>query len=291
MKRLVLTIAAALVLCAPSFAWGWAHRMIAYIAQEHSTPATRAVYDRYLDSPLNNIALWPDIFRCRLWAPQDFSDAPDYTFKSWEHAVSVGPDFYPLLKSNRPEGNGEGYAAILGYIERLQNYKEMTDSAVVVDMTALVHMVADNHCPGHILYSKPDGSYDPMGGGIAGGYGIYTHSFNGKGKHTLHSLIDGADAIHNEFEKNLDAWKDYLDGRYWDKRQEIIGSGDVGSWLQDAARRSKVIYDWVQPGQPLDDSFYSDPEHEALFSYLFAAAAYRLADIMNRLFDPEYESL
>ena len=198
MKRLILTVAASLILSAPSFAWGWAHRMIAYIAQEHSTPATRAVYDRYLDSPLNNIALWPDIFRCRLWAPQDFSDAPDYTFKSWEHAVSVGPDYYPLLKSNRPEGNGEGYAAILGYIERLQNYKEMSDSAVVVDMTALVHMVADNHCPGHILYSKPDGSYDPMGGGIAGGYGIYTHSFNGKSKHTLHSLIDGADAIHNE---------------------------------------------------------------------------------------------
>ena len=161
--------------------------------------------------------------------------------------------------------------------------------------TTKVHLACagDNliHDNIYVDAQKPDGSYDPMGGGIAGGYGIYTHSFNGKGKYTLHHLIDGADAIHNEFEKNLDAWKDYLDGRYWDKRQEIIGSGDVGSWLQDAARRSKVIYDWVQPGQPLDDSFYSDPEHEALFSYLFAAAAYRLADIMNRLFDPEYESL
>lgn len=289
MKKTVLSIIAAVLLSTPSFAWGWAHRVIGYVAQEHCTPATREVLDRYLDSPLNNVAMWPDIFRCRLWVPQDYSDAPDYTFKSWEHAVCVGPDYYPLKESNRPDGNGTGYGAILGYIERLQNYKEMTDSAVVVDMTALVHMVGDNHCPGHILYSKPDGTWDPMGGGIAGGYGTYTHKFKGR-KVTLHSIIDGSDAIHSEFEKNLDLWKDYLDGRYWENRHEIL-SGGVGEWLQDAAIRSKVIYEWVKPGQDLDDSFYSDPEHEALLSYLFAAASYRLAHIFNTLFDPEYRGL
>ena len=103
-------------------------------------------------------------------------------------------------------------------------------------------------------------------------------------------MIDGGDAIHSEFGKNLDKWKDYLDGRYWDHRDEIL-AGWVGEWLQDAASRSKVIYEWVQPGQALDDSFYTDPEHEALLSYLFAAASYRLAHIFNTLFDPEYQGL
>lgn len=289
MKKILLVISAATLLAPSAFSWGWAHRMIGYIAQEHCTPATREVFDRYLDSPLNNVAMWPDIFRCRLWAPEDFSDAPDYTFKSWEHAVCVGPDCYPLTESNRPDGNGTGYGAILGYIERLKSYREMTDSAVVVDMTALVHMLGDNHCPGHILYSKPDGTWDPMGGGIAGGYGKYTHSFKGK-KMTLHAILDGGDQIHPEFEKNLDKWKEYLDGRYWENREEIL-SGQVGDWLQDAAVRSKVIYEWVKPGQDLDDDFYSDPEVEALLSYLFAASSYRLAHIFNTLFDPQYQGL
>ena len=289
MKKILLVISAATLLAPSAFSWGWAHRMIGYIAQEHCTPATREVFDRYLDSPLNNVAMWPDIFRCRLWAPEDFSDAPDYTFKSWEHAVCVGPDCYPLMESNRPDGNGTGYGAILGYIERLKSYREMTDSAVVVDMTALVHMLGDNHCPGHILYSKPDGTWDPMGGGIAGGYGKYTHSFKGK-KMTLHAILDGGDQIHPEFEKNLDKWKEYIDGRYWENREEIL-SGQVGDWLQDAAVRSKVIYEWVKPGQDLDDGFYSDPEVEALLSYLFAASSYRLAHILNTLFDPQYQGL
>lgn len=289
LRKAVSAAALALLLSPSAFAWGWPHRIIAYMAQEHCTPATREVFDRYLDAPLNDLALWPDHFRCRLWAPQDFSDAPDYCFKSWEHAVCVDADCYPLAYSNRPDGNGLGYAAILGYMERLKNYKEMPDSAVVVDMTALVHMVGDVHCPGHILYSKPDGVWDPMGGGIAGGYGKYTHTFNGK-KVTLHALLDDAGAIHPEFKNNLDVWKDYLDGRYWESRHEIL-AGDIGDWLQDAASRSKVIYEWVQPGQALDSSFYTDPEHEALLSYLFAASAYRLADLLNTLFDPGYKGL
>ena len=50
MKKILLVISAATLLAPSAFSWGWAHRMIGYIAQEHCTPATREVFDRYLDT-------------------------------------------------------------------------------------------------------------------------------------------------------------------------------------------------------------------------------------------------
>ncbi len=74
-------------------------------------------------------------------------------------------------------------------------------------------------------------------------------------------------------------------------RKEII-EGDMASYIEDAARRSKVVDDWLNPGDPVNrPAFYTEPSHEALLSYLHAAASYRTAHILNTLFDPDYKSL
>ena len=288
MKRLLVTLAFVL-LSLPGFAWGWPHRLIAYIGQERCTPATRAVLDRYLDLPLNNVALWTDHFRARPWAPADYSDAPNYTFQALEHAVSVDEKFRPLEHSNRPDGNGEGYGAYLRYYKTLEDYKNQTDSAVVVALKMIVHLIGDMHCPGHILYSFSKDKYDPMGGGIAGGYGIWQHKYKGK-KTTLHALLDGAERIKPELKSNLAEYAAFLDKRFAPIEKESV-RGTMADFIQDAARRSKVIYTWVTPGQEVDDTFYTEPSHEEVLAYLLAVSGYRTAHILNTLFDPDYKGL
>lgn len=287
MKRLLVIISLVL-LSQSAFSWGWMHRVVAFTAQENCTPATRQVLDRYLDVPLNNIALWTDHFRARPWAPEDYSDAPNYVFQALEHAVSVDENCRPLMHSNRPDGNGEAYSALLHYIDDLANYKERSDSAVVVALKMVTHCVADVHCPGHILYSIDKDTPDMMGGGIAGGYGIWKHKYNGRDI-TLHALLDGGEQCHPDFGKSLALFHDYLTVPVEEQRKLIEGT--LADYIQDAALRSKVVYTWLQPGDATDETFYTTPSHEQLFFYLFRASAYRLAHILNTVFDPEYKGV
>ena len=288
MKRLILLLLL-IGISLPAFSWGWPHRLIAYIGQERCTPATRAVLDRYLDLPLNNVALWTDQFRSRPWRPADYSDSPNYTFQALEHAVSVDENGWPLERSNRPDGNGDGYGAYLRYYKVLEDRQHQTDSAVVVALKMIVHLIGDLHCPGHILYSFDKEHYDPMGGGLAGGYGIWQHSYKGQ-KTNLHALLDNSERIHPEFENNLEKFATHLDARFASLEKECL-QGTFADYVRDAALRSKVIYTWVTPGQEVDDSFYTTPSHEQLIAYLLAVSGYRTAHILNTLFDPEYKGL
>lgn len=290
MKRLI--IFSVLILASlPAFSWGWEHRFIDYIAQEHCTPATRAVLDRYLDVPLNNVAVWMDHFKVRAWADEDFSGAPEYTFHSLDHAVCVDENFRPLDFSNRPEGNGTAYRQYIICMDKLSGYKDMPDSAVVVNLKLLLHIIADVHCPGHILYSYDRNTPDMMGGGIARGYGIWQHKCDDGKVRTLHAILDATEGCHKEFNKNLELWRQYIDGRYWASRTEMI-AGDMADYIEDAARRSKVVDTWLSPGEPVNlSAFYTEHSHESLLTYLHAAAAYRTAHILNTIFDPDYKTL
>ena len=60
-------------------------------------------------------------------------------------------------------------------------------------------------------------------------------------------------------------------------------------WLQSLAKDSKQIFEWDKPGAMLDQSWYL--EHEEYFFRFIRSAAYKLADVLNELFDPEYETL
>lgn len=290
MKRLIAAIAL-VFLSIPGFSWGWEHRFIAYIAQEHCTPATREVLDRYLDAPLNNVAVWMDQFKVRAWVNDDYSDAPEYTFHSLDHAVCVDENMRPLDFSNRQDGNGTAYRQYLICMDKLKDYRNMTDSAVVVNLKLLIHIIGDVHCPGHILYSFDRNTPDPMGGGIARGYGVWTHKCDDGKVRTLHAILDATEGCHSEFNKNLEKWRQYIDGRYWDQRAAML-EGDMASYIEDTARRSKVIDEWLKPGDPVDrQAFYTEPSHESLLTYLHAAASYRTAHILNTLFDPDYKTL
>lgn len=269
-------------------AWGWDHKLICYVAQNHCTPKTMEVIERYLDVPLHDVGLWMDHFRSRAWVKKDWSDSPEYTMTSLWHAVSVDENYYPLMKSNRPDGNGDGFGALVNCINILKNYKELDDSTVVVNIKLINHLVADVACPGHILHSFSKTEHDPMGGGLAAGYGIWNYKYNGKNIN-LHALIDGvAQNTHPEFNRNLERYGAYLDNATIEEKRAIADM-PLDLWLQSLAKDSKQIFEWDKPGAMLDQSWYL--EHEEYFFRFIRSAAYKLADVLNELFDPEYETL
>lgn len=45
-------------------------------------------------------------------------------------------------------------------IERLRNYRELSDSTVNVNLKYVIHLVGEMHCPGHIYFADPAGRLD-----------------------------------------------------------------------------------------------------------------------------------
>lgn len=289
MRKITIVLTAILMLAGvKASAWGWDHKLICYVAQKHCTETTMKNIERYLDAPLHDVGLWMDNFRSRAWVKKDWSDSPEYTMTSLWHAVSVDENYYPLMASNRPDGNGDGYGALVNCIEILKDYKNQSDSTVVVNIKLICHLVGDVACPGHILHSFSKTEHDPMGGGLAAGYGKWNFTYNGKNIN-LHALIDGvAVNTHPEFNRNLQKYAAYVDTASDDEKREIADM-PLDLWLQGLAKDSKQIFEWEEPGARLDQSWYL--AHEKYFFRYIRSASYKLADVLNELFDPEYKTL
>lgn len=306
-RQFILTLLLTLASAPCAFAWGSiGHRITAYIAQRYLTPATEAAVTSILDCPMECAANYPDVYRLSAW-DGDWEDAPDFIWNA--HTVLFDPQMRPQTWGYDPEkvsfeevkslirklgDTSCGHMAVQYHLRSLQHWKEHSDSANVTDLKMIIHFVGDLHCPAHLQYSRPDGSTDPDRKGAWGkcNYG----QFHGKST-ALHKLLDIApEQCHPEFCPDngliLKAYSDYLDT--WDKdsiRKAV--SGTFFDYLSDNARRCY----WMQgPGGPVtpdvtvDEAFYRET-FEPGISYQLVVAGYRLAELLNRIFDPEYKGL
>lgn len=306
-RHIILTIALAAAAAPCVFAWGpRGHRLSAYIAQRYLTPVTEAAVTSILDCSLECAANYPDTYRLSAWEG-DWEDAPDYVWNA--HTVFFTPDMRPATWGYDPENisyddlkalmrkvgdTSCGHLAVQYHAASLRNWKEHSDSANVTDLKMIIHFLGDLHCPGHQQYSLPDGSKDPdrVGAWAQCNYGTY----NGK-RTALHKLIDAApERCHPEFcpgnEINLRSYADYLDTWDADKIHQAV-QGHFFDWLSDNARRCY----WLQgkegpvtPGTVVDEAFYKET-FEPIVSYQLVVAGYRMAELLNRIFDPEYKGL
>ena len=118
--------------------------------------------------------------------------------------------------------------------------------------------------------------------------GIWQFKYNGKNI-TLHALLDGvAVNCHPEFNRNLEVYCNYLDIATPQELKEL-SEMPLDLWVQMHAKESKQIFEWEKPGAELDKSWYD--AHEPYLMGILRSAAYKLADVLNELFDPEYKTL
>ena len=244
MKKLICLL---LMLCAgtAAFAWGGReHRLIAYIAEAHLTPRTRQVLDRYLDQSIVEYSTWMDRYRT----------APGYEITTYWHMVTIDKDGNVPPEPLRPNGDGDAVRQLTRAIERLRNYRELSDSTVNVNLKYVIHLVGEMHCPGHIYFADLPGGMD-----APRHYDFFLLKYKGK-EVTYHWVWDGSvsrqypDWTEEDFRRELDKWPA--------EKQRAVGEGTPADWALECARSCRVVYDWAKPGDDIDEGFLR--EHGAL---------------------------
>lgn len=284
MKKLFLLMFAVSIFSAQEvMAWGgWAHKLIAIIAESHLTPEAKEKTEKYLGSPIYNHASWMD--KVPVWNKKRI---PGWEQTSWWHMCTVdrvGKKKFEISDKRSPKGDGDLYPNLVQCVENLKNYRNLTDSAVMVNLKCVVHMVGDMHCPCHIFYTefddcfshtKPDGTkvrrHDQMK--------VY---FNGK-KTTSHRVWDGLSIrqIWPEFGADYEKFRVALD-KMSPKKQAKMRKGTIEEWVLQNAKDCRYIYDITEPNCKIDREFLL--ENQKLSKQQCLRASYRLAYILNECF-------
>jgi hypothetical protein len=80
----------------------------------------------------------------------------------------------------------------------------------------------------------------------------------------------------------LERYRQYLD-RYTPEQIAEITTGDVADWMHRSGKECIKIYDWAKPGDEVNIEFLQS--HSDLVDYQMITASYRLAALLNRIYD------
>lgn len=259
MKRILLTVLASLILCSPSFGWGReGHETIAKIAENNLKPSAKKKIEKCLgDHSIVYFAKWMD----------DYRHTPEYAFTSVWHVASVDKN----LKYVPNEKDGDALTGLNQAVEALQNWKELSDSAVAVNLKYIIHLVGDMHCPGHIYYAGKDQNFKVKFGG-----GYVKPVLESK----IHTVWDMY-AIQATRIWSVSEYAQELDRKSPKEMKEMVAGTPV-EWFEGNAQRCLFQFDLAKPGDTLAQDFVNEvmPYLETQMLY----AGLRLAALLNSLF-------
>ena len=259
MKKLSVCLLTAVLSCWCATAFGWGkigHDAIAYIAECNLTPKAKKNIEKYLGSrSIVYYASWMDQVR----------HTPAYRHTNTWHTnkVDAGGNYVP-----DPEGDAMTF--LDDCIAKVEDYRNQNDSTVTVSIRFIVHLVGDMHCPTHVYY-YPDNM-------TLGKFPVKLHGV----ETNYHKIWDGQllDSRHKFW--GFQDYRHALDN-YTDEEIARMTEGTPVEWFEESARRCREIYDWVQPGDELGQEFYN--AHAPFAEYQLVLSGYRLAKVLNALFD------
>ncbi|MDE5635033.1 MAG: S1/P1 nuclease [Muribaculaceae bacterium] len=234
------------------------HDAVAYIAECHLTPRAKANIERYLDGrSIVYYASWLDLVRM----------TPEYGHTYKWHGSTVTPECRYI---RRKSGNKDAVIASDMTIEKLRDHRNMTDSAVAVDIKILIHIIADMHCPSHVSFTDhPQGNFR---------FRLEND------EHLFHNYWDGApDMCHKWYYTDYQ----YQLDRYSQSQIDKMSCGTPLDWTEETAATCREIYDWIKPDEQLDraQSYDLVLKSGELVDIQIIKAGYRLARLLNEFFD------
>ena len=261
-------------------AWGgWAHKFITYTADKHLDADVRAKVERYLGSPMIDHATWMDEIR----RPIRRKNHPDHEKAQawrpslrWHHMVV--DEKFRVSDKRSDKGSGDMLPNLAECIENLRNHRNMTDSAMVVNLKYVIHMIEDMHCPSHIYYTEFPDCFEPT---TSNGKKRDQMPIVYEGKHTsYHAVWDGESILilYPELGEDFEAFRQKID-KYSARQRAKICGGNLNDWASDAGKRCRPIYDKIKPGDSIDREFLAG--YRKISEGQAMRAAYRLAYILN----------
>ena len=268
MKKLLFLILSTVVLGAmPAYGWGrLGHATIAKIAEDHLTPKAKKCIDNYLNGKsIIHYASYPDDYRSEHLIDIGF-DATNCPRKTvWGHSFQANADGSLYLSERK--GN-EYVKNCLLRIEPIindfkANHRTMTDSARMVSLAFIVHIIGDIHCPKHIRYED-----EPTSGG-------YPIIFRNKSV-SHHAYWDAQLLLGYHHWGYSDIAK--LIDRYSKRERAEISKGYIYDWAEENARNSRYT---VARGTNYEVSRLEANEDIKYAEEQLVRAGYRLAKLLN----------
>ena len=257
MKKLLVVALVAVSFSAQ--AWNkLGHRTIVEIAKRHLTENTKENIAKYMPYDITKDALWMDYNRGKK-SPYRFTNS----WHSYYYDAKLRHD--PNVAHKIQNGDTMRGLDLVTY--NLENYKELSDSAVVLNIRAILHFVGDMHCPTHSYVPGPRCFWDC--------------TLNGKA-YKFHGVYDKMPQFVHEGKKP-DQIADELDVL---KKSEIkkIVKGDLHEWVHQVGSDNKVIYEWNPHNTPVLNEKTVELSAE-LVNKQMQRAGYRLAYLLNLYFD------
>lgn len=253
-----------LLTCGQAMAFGKiGHDAVAAIAEANLTPAARTTIEKYLGGrSIVYYASWLDNVR----------RTPEYAHTNGLHSAAVDASGKHKMWKKKQY---RVYDGINVEMDKVGNggYRQMTDSAVAVSIKILVHLVGDMHCPSHTFFE-----------GISQNRYFYLDSV----KYKFHPFWDSAifDLVHKWYYADYQ----YQLDRCPKEEKEAVASGTLVDWIEENAAIIKPLYDILTPERNFNQAESADliRNMSAIAENQVLKAGYRLAHVLNSVFDPAY---
>ena len=168
-------------------------------------------------------------------------------------------------------GKGNAVYGLELAIRNLRDYRNLTDSAVAVNLKYVIHLVGDMHCPAHIKYTTHNTKYDVL----------FEDKYHKPHKYYVHHVWDN-EIITTTRIWSVTEWADELD-RASKREKAAVQAGTPRDWLHDSAVTCEVQFEWAKPDERLGQDFLN--KALPLVEHQIRNAGYRLAAVLNELFD------
>lgn len=261
--RVVLLLLLSAVVTQRAMAWaGFGHGAIAYVAEQHLSPKAKEGCRHYLKHTLPWYASWMDHWRA----------VPPYAHTNMWHGIKSDEKGKLRWDISGERANGQAMIQVKRIVEEMQNYKSLPDSLVRQNLIYLIHSVADMHCPVHIQFPKST-------------YPHYRYSLKNRGKkYSFHNFWDAAPA----FKRKGWTYEKYAAVVDTKTPKEIkrIQKGSYDAWGRDILKQAHRAFK-IAPADK-DIARLTAEEQKAVLELadeMALKAAYRLAHILNNIFD------
>ena len=242
------------------FAWGQkGHDVIAYIAEQHLTDATRQKVDSILDGM--SMVYWAN------WL-DNASHTHDYKYTSSWHYKNIDVEYSYDNAPVIPEGN---IITALSLVVDSLSSDTISKATALFNMKLIVHLIGDMHQPMHF------GRLSDIGGNRTSVI-FFRHDKN------LHGIWD-TEMVEQAHNWSYTEWQQQLD-RLSEQRQNEIIQGTYDDWGREVHDICCEIYETT----PYDESLEYDyvAKWTPVIETLLVKGGLRLAHVLNTIYDPAY---